>query len=698
MQGPGVVPLDNPFYCRRSKVESLELRSPKCEISRVTGRSKLRNIFLIALFVSGFTYLSVDSICLFALDLWVSTIPHADLQLIAYDSNGKPITPEQFFRTWRPALFVRDRDGCSALGIQHGFRKILIAIPPDRAVSVEVLWSVPGFGKLLLSADNRGFGYVASKDRTPVIELVLELARSRIDQVRRWIESHREGAALTVETGPDFEVAKALLRRAEIEREPGARTLLSLESLRHSLKSSEDEVLREARASISAHRRGRLRLTVTDRAGEPIKQAKITVEQRRFDFHFGVHHDGYDTESLNRLKAAFINDGVLYLDWKEIEPQPGRFQFAELDTAYPASLVRQGFQLRGHALVWLASGELPSYMTDVRGEASAVNEHVKNHVAHVVEHFRDRVQIWEANNEGHAAWAKLGLNEQEIDQIVKTSAMTIRRLAPESEILINLSLPLGEDLSLKRYPLIRQLTNGRISSSSSDPFRFIERLSREGVPFDSIGLQFYNGACVELYGGIQVPAIDLFRFAQELERYSNLGKRVYITEIAAGSAGCTWPGQSWWHQARNQQTQSDYLEGVFAIAYGNPNVEGITWWDLYDDGAFVEGGGLFDSSGRAKAAYTRLSEILKAWRTDRTLETDSNGTALVEGDAGEYRIITRHDNVASILPVHLRAERSESAVVSLDERTTSSLASSRDTKLAPIHELQASPLSKVRHE
>jgi GH35 family endo-1,4-beta-xylanase len=647
----------------------------------VTRWSKLpviaRRVLVLILIASGLTYLFADSICLLGLDVWMHFLRHADIELIAYDSEGKRMSAEGFFRTWRPALFVRDLEGCPLLGVQHGLGKILVAVPPNQPVSLEILWPVPGFGKLLVSADNQGSGYIATGTRTPVIELGPELARSRIDQALRWITSHNRDGVAVLDSEPELQTAQALLHKAELNHDPSVRAQLALESLRHSLRGSENEVLREARQSIELHRRGRLEIAVTDHFGRPISHARLVVEQSHFDFRFGVHHDGYDPESLERLREAGVNDGVLYLDWKEIEPHPGQFDFEALDRGYPPSLTRDGFRLRAHALAWLASGELPAYMTTVRGEVAAITEQTQVHVAHVVEHFKDRVQIWEANNEGNAAWAKWGLNDREVREVIKASANTIHRLAPQSEILINLALPLGEDLSFKDYPFVGLLTDGRISSLSSDPYQFIQQLSREEVPFDSVGLQFYNGTCVGLYGGIQVPAIDLFRFAQELQRYGRLGKRLYVTEIAAGSAGCTWPGKSWWHSLRNEQTQADYLEGVFTIAYADRDVDGITWWDLYDADAFVEGGGLFDRYMRPKAAYTRLLQLLKGWSAERTLETDSAGLAVFEGDAGDYQVTSRYHDVASSMRVHLRAESSDTAVFSLNDAVTSPLAPSR---------------------
>ena len=204
--------------------------------------------------------------------------------------------------------------------------------------------------------------------------------------------------------------------------------------------------------------------------------------------------------------------------------------------------------------------------------------------------------------------------------------------------MIEVTLPVGEDVALKHYPLMDLVSMGRIGPASSDPYKYLESLSRAEVPFDIVALQIYNGAWMNIAWGVQVPAIDLFRFARILDRYSNLGKPLQIAEIAVGSADYGARLGSWWHRRADQATQADYLEGVFTLAYGNLNVQGINWWGLDDDYRFVEAGGLFDERHLPKLAAGRLAELLERWRSSGHMTTGEDGWVTVDGAAGDYRV------------------------------------------------------------
>jgi len=653
----------------------------------VLERLKVRRKIAIAIAVAAFLALAgvyfIDQIALAGLSVWAARFDHADLRVDARKADGTPMSSVEFFRAWRPALIARDSSGSPRLGVQHGLGPILVAIPPDETMSLEVLWPVPGFGKLLVRADNCGRGYRVSRGTPLTIELVPELARSRIAAARRWISDHNGGTAASADAARGLDSADALMRQAASVRDPAQRSILAGRALAIALNASEAEVMAEARASIRRNRRGRIIVEALDENRRPLPNLRLRVSQRRFDFLFGAFNDGYDPETIARMRAAGLNYATMYLSWARTEPRDGLFDFGAIDRSFDpeAALAEDGFTVRGHALVWMADAEMPRYMHRMRGNRAAIRSEVERRVAAIVGHYGDRVAIWEANNEGHAAWAQWGLDRAGMIDVVGTAATEIRRLAPQSEIMINLALPLGEDVALKYYPFIRQVSAGRISNFSSDPYGYAEELSRAGVPYDLIGLQFYNGGYVDVLGREQVPAIDLFRFAEELDRYARLGKPIQITEIAAPSATRGGPGESFWHQHAGAATQADYLEGVFTIAYGNQNVRGINWWDFYDNGAFVESGGLFDRSLHPKPAYARLKELLAGWRSDGEVTTGADGRAVFEGAPGDYEVSAVDG--APTASVHAHLAREQTTVVAIDAAGAGDYARQSGARLEP---------------
>jgi GH35 family endo-1,4-beta-xylanase len=584
-------------------------------------------------------YLFWEQLLLLGLGLWVTRFDHGTVELMAYDSDGNSLKSVEFLRTWRPAMIVRDQTGSSVFGLQYGLGMVRIAVPSGQSVSLEMLWPVPGFGKVLVDADHEGQGYRVPVGGTIRLELLLEFARSRISQVKRWIDTHNGGRCASHEAEQELDSASRLILEIELSTEARRRAMLSLRALRLALWAGESEVLAEAREAIRNRRYGVLRVKVEDRDGRPLSGVRIKMIQQRFDFLFGVYSDGYDPDTINRLKALGLNYAILFMTWRRTEPARGVFSLDEFDRfSETTALSKSGFTLCGHGLVWLASGEVPPYIEKMRGRTDDLIVAVREHAARLLKRYRGAVQIWEAINEGHPQWSRLGLKDAGMVRVAKASVEEIRRLAPSAQIIVDVALPLDEDVSLKYYPLIGLVSLGRIGSLSSDPYQYLERLADAGVVYDLVALQVFNGAWVNVAWGVQVPAIDLFRFARLLDRYSKLGKPLQIAEIAVGSSHHGGTFESWWHARANQETQADYLEGVFTIAYGNSGVQGINWWGLYDDYQFVQDGGLFDRSRRPKIAAQRLGKLLEQWRSSGEIVSDHDGWASLEGAAGDYQV------------------------------------------------------------
>ena len=552
-----------------------------------------------ALVVAFLCYAFVDHLILLGLSLEVMRHDHGTIELVAYDEDGNLLDGPSFLRRWRPTLIVRDQTGSPVFGMQYGLGTPRVAVPAGQPVSLELLWPVPGFGKVLVDANNDGRGYNAPAGRDLELELLPELARSRLSEVNAWVDRHNRGSFASPDAGQEMDSASALIREASQAADAKRRAMLSLKALRLALRAGEREVLAEAQEVIRTQRRGTLRVEVEDAAGKPLSNVNVDLRQQRFDFLFGVYSDDYDAATVARLEKIGLDYAILFMTWNRTEPAPGVFSFDGFDRFFQLPQISHGdLTVCGHALVWLANGEVPPYVQDLRGKTDELIAAAREHVGRIVSRYKDRVQIWEAINEGHPQWSRWGLDDTGLVRLAKASAEEIRARAPGTPIMVEVTLPLGEDVALKHYPLIEFVSRGRIGAASSDPYKYLESLSRAGVPHDIIALQIYNGAWMNIAWGLQVPAIDLFRYARLLDRYGRLGKPLQIAEIAVSSVHFGGESESWWHAKADQATQADYLEGVFTLAYGNPQVQGINWWGLDDTYKFVEGGGLFDESRR----------------------------------------------------------------------------------------------------
>lgn len=609
-------------------------------------------------------YFFIYQLVLLGLGVWVTRFEHRTIELIAFDDHDRRLGSTDFFRSWLPTLIVRDRDGSPVLGMQYGLGAPKVAVVSTGPVTIEMLWNVPGFGRVLVTADNQGRGYEPPSRGRLRIELLREFALSRVARVRLWVDQHNGGLMASAEARRNIDTATLLLNSVQSSSDSGERSRLSLEALRLAMWAGESEVLAEARDTIRRRRRGSLRLIVRDDRGNPLPHIKVHFDQTQFDFLFGAYSDGYDRKTIELMKSLGLNYAMLLMTWDRTEPNPSEFSFDHFDRLFnPAALRNKGFTLCEHGMVWFKDGEVPKYLDELKGNTDAVVAAVNDHVPALLSHYGEQIQIWESLNEGHPEWSRWGLDDQGIVRVAKASADRIRQLAPHATIMVDVALPLGEDVALKNYPLMGVISRGRVGVRTSEGYRHLKRLSAAGVPFDVIALQFFEGARVDIAGGLQVPTIDVFRLACELERFKRFGKPLQLAEIAVGSShNDSWMA-SMWHAPGNQVTQADYLEDVFTLAYGDLQVQGINWWGFNDTYRFVIDGGLYDPSGHPKLAALRLQKLLKGWRSSGDGMTGSDGTVDFEGAPGQYLVSVVSGGCKVSAPAHIAQGAATTVVV-----------------------------------
>jgi hypothetical protein len=106
-----------------------------------------------------------------------------------------------------------------------------------------------------------------------------------------------------------------------------------------------------------------------------------------------------------------------------------------------------------------------------------------------------------------------------------------------------------------------------------------------------------------------------------LNRFKRFNKPIHITEMATASVDgldlasmrpkTTAPG---WHGPWSEETQADWVEAIYTLAYSKPEFEAIGWWDLADIGGhFWPHGGLLHADLTPKLAYDRLGELQREW-------------------------------------------------------------------------------------
>jgi GH35 family endo-1,4-beta-xylanase len=235
-----------------------------------------------------------------------------------------------------------------------------------------------------------------------------------------------------------------------------------------------------------------------------------------------------------------------------------------------------------------------------------MKKYVERHTREVVGHYGDRMYAWEIVNEFHDWANESQLTPDQAVEITKLACDVAADTAPNVHRLINNCCPFAEYVQLRKWKDLDAIYPQRT------PWEFMRDLVDAGVDFTITGQQMY------------FPYRDLQDTILLVERHEAFGRPIQLTEVGASSGpsrqsvldgSLGFPEEPHiWHRPWDEELQADWLEGLYTLAYANPRIEAVNWYDLVDGEAFIRGGGLLRSKrGEKKAAFERLLRLKKEW-------------------------------------------------------------------------------------
>ena len=121
------------------------------------------------------------------------------------------------------------------------------------------------------------------------------------------------------------------------------------------------------------------------------------------------------------------------------------------------------------------------------------------------------------------------------------------------------------------------------------------------------------------------PYRDLQDILLLVERMEAFGRPVQLTEVGASSGPSDrtvklgtvpMPKEPYiWHRHWDEELQADWMEGLYTLAYAQPYVEAVNWYDFMDGQDWIDNGGLVrDNKGDRKPVYERLKKLQAEWK------------------------------------------------------------------------------------
>ncbi len=383
--------------------------------------------------------------------------------------------------------------------------------------------------------------------------------------------------------------------------------------------------------NIEKYRKGDAAITILDKNGKPLRNATVIIQQQTHEFLFGsnifVLHQLATPELNQKYESAFthlFNFATIPFYWRELEPEQGHLRFKEgSDSIWrrppPDEIVKwckaHGIVIKGHQLLYVKRKFMPDWIS--AHDSSTLKALAGKRMTQLAERYGDNVAIWDAVNEEMARIAKPSQWDEVPKDFLSWAFKKADSLFPKTSQLI-----INDETKTSHY-------------STQDYVDMVNGLLKQNIRVDGIGIQFHMLQPDKfLKGEIYTPEI-MHRAYQKL---GNLGKPLWITEITIPT-----------HGKNGLEDQATIVSEIYKLWFSEPQMKGITWWNLGDGTAFgAENnfhGGLLDSAMNPKPSYKVLDKLINHdWKTDITLKTDANGKVNFRGFHGKYSIEVKKGN------------------------------------------------------
>ncbi|MCL5742857.1 MAG: hypothetical protein M1541_02855, partial [Acidobacteria bacterium] len=515
-------------------------------------------------------------------------------------------------------------------------------IPPGTRARIHVLWEVPGFGRILLDADNGGAGYqVAQQGGFVILNFPYEAAKFAVASLRADSASYSaKGYTIPSSAWSGLQSASGHLTTAEqyLARKPQAMTEAVAElniALKEALWSHEELILEVARSDIQRNRTGTALVRVQDERGQALAGATVVFRQTNRGFLFGANPLGYNMRlnplQVSLLREAGINHSYVSFPWEDIEPSPGAFRWDPIDAWQDMyGQLNQGFSLLGGMALWMYRGSglgtkfCPAYQDNM--SFPELQRNVREHMRAMAARYKGKIDLWSID-EQNMPWSNvLNLTWDQKIELYRTAIAGMREGNADAKTMF-----LAPALPYEFHPGKLHDTSARAGHVTFP--EFLKLILARGIPVDVIALEaYYAGVNTD---GYAPPGLSLVQFSKLLDQYSMFGKPIFFREFIAPSV--QHPRSTWWHRPWDEATQAEFAKAVYTIAFSKSLVRQIGWsFGISDDNTFIVGGGLLDKTWNPKPVYFALKELLKSWTPSGEGRTSANGTFLLSGYAGDY--------------------------------------------------------------
>lgn len=425
--------------------------------------------------------------------------------------------------------------------------------------------------------------------------------------------------------------------------------------------------------------------------------SEVTVEQTKHDFVFGAHIFNFNqlgnTKANEKYRDVFgqlFNGATVPFYWKTFEPQPGELRFTtssndtenfwnncaepwnEPNWRRPSTdqivdfCKQKGLRMHGHILVWgNRKWHHPEWM-----ESYLQGDEKRNYEKMIV--TRADLKNYKDGDEFNEEYQQMSPQEvykmfpnfidkmsSEFDRRIREVAERYGDTLPSWDVVnettidyeAGLIIP-GNHFCKSKYGFMPGDYPFRALSVAAEAFPKnvalnindykmtkgyadeVKELLGRGAKIDILGAQmhlFKPQNCLDIAAGADRQSPKQVRWW--MKTLGKTGLPIHLSEITITSPSDDEKGRA---------IQAVIARNLYRLWFSNPQMMGITWWNVVDDcGAPGEPNksGLFDRQMNPKTAYYALNDLLNnEWRTNMKTHVDPDGKLRFRGFKGEYKI------------------------------------------------------------
>lgn len=397
---------------------------------------------------------------------------------------------------------------------------------------------------------------------------------------------------------------------------------------------------------IEKYRKGNGKITLKDKNGVALKNAKIKIKQKSHEFRFGANLfmlDEFESEEKNeKYKSCFsklFNMATLPFYWRDLEPEKGKQRYGKDSPKIyrrpsPDLCIefceQNGIEPREHALAY--EQWFPLWL---KGESDqVVKGELERRFAEIAERYAHKIPTIEVTNE-MIGWEKGITDFFENPDYIPYCFKLAEKYFPNNELCINEATPYA--------------WTDRCRTSCAY-YAYTEAAMLKGARVDAIGMQFH--IFNEQYSKDYFKLLDLENLYDHMNLFAKFGKPLEITEV-------TIPSYSW--QPDDEELQADIIEKLYSLWFSHPSTSQIVYWNIIDgyahlwshdrekikasQGNMARGsenyyhGGLVRFDMTPKPAYHRINELINhRWHTEEELVCSPDGVCRFRGFFGDYQL------------------------------------------------------------